>query len=102
MISLNEGLGCAKRLRGKFSAGTVVSTPGALEKVPADDIVVALGRHLSGDWGNLDKEDRISNNEALKSGGRLLSSYTAENGVKFWIITEADRQVTTILLPDEY
>lgn len=61
-----------------------------------------MRRHAKGDWGDLDVEDLQANDAALKSGGRLVSSYRTESGTKFWIITEADRSATTVLLPEEY
>jgi len=61
-----------------------------------------LARHLSGDWGDLCDEDRNLNDAALKSGDRLLSSYQVAPDLKLWIITEWDRSVTTLLLPEEY
>ncbi len=82
--------------------GQLVATPGALEKVPPDEMLVALGRHARGDWGDLCGEDRRLNDAALKNGERLLSSYRTRAGTKFWIITEWDRSVTTVLLPEEY
>ncbi|WP_404851334.1 plasmid related protein [Cupriavidus sp. D384] len=57
---------------------------------------------MRGDWGELDDEDRAQNETSLITGKRLLSSYTLDTGTKVWVITEADRSVTTILLPDEY
>jgi hypothetical protein len=62
----------------------------------------ALIRHIQGDWGNICKDDWKSNDRAVNDGTRLLSSYTTLQGVRFWIITEADRSVTTVLLPEEY
>jgi len=62
----------------------------------------ALQRHVRGDWGNLDDEDKQANEDALHRGSRLLSSYQTSQNVKFWIITEADRSVTTVLLPEDY
>ena len=62
----------------------------------------ALRRHARGDWGDLDDEDRKANDRALQEGSRLFSAYKTKAGVKFWIITEADRSATTVLLPDEY
>lgn len=85
----------------KFPMGQIVSTPGALESIAPDDMLVCLGRHARGDWGDCDPEDKKTNNEALKYGSRLFSVYKSK-GVKFWIITEADRSVTTVLLPSEY
>jgi hypothetical protein len=86
----------------KFSLGQMVATPNALAHVPNDEILLALSRHVRGDWGTLDSEDWQANEQALKHGGRLLSSYHTSGKVKFWIITEADRSVTTVLLPEDY
>jgi hypothetical protein len=61
-----------------------------------------LQRHQAGDWGDVDEHDRQENELSLKNGFRLLSVYHAANGVKFWIITEADRSATTVLLPEDY
>lgn len=78
-------------------------TPGAQEQVPPSEMLRALRRHARGDWGDeLDREDMAANDLALKDGGRLVSAYRIEAGVKFWIITEADRSATTVLLPEEY
>jgi hypothetical protein len=65
-------------------------------------VLYALARHAAGDWGELDEEDRRTNDEALEHEFRLVSSYTTSSKIKFWIITEYDRSATTILLPDEY
>lgn len=86
----------------KFKPGQTVITTGAEESLEPGDILVALDRYLNGDWGDLEDEDKEANEEALKNGYRLLAAYTSENGTKFWIITEWDRSVTTILLPSEY
>lgn len=86
----------------KFDLGQVVITPNAMNTIPNTDVLVALGRHVAGDWGNLDEHDRAANERALQEGSRLFSAYHASNGVKFWIITEWDRSVTTILLPEDY
>ena len=85
-----------------FELGQMLMTPGVQEQVPPSERLRAVRRHARGDWGELDAEDRSANDAALKHGGRLLSSYRTEAGVKFWIITEADRSATTVLLPDEY
>lgn len=82
--------------------GQLVATPNALANVSADEIQRALQRHVTGDWGELDEEDKTANDEALKTGERLLSAYKSATGTKFWIITERDRSVTTILLPEDY
>ena len=82
--------------------GSLVATPGVQERVPNGELVAALARHVAGDWGDLCDEDREANEEALKHGTRLMSVYTSRDGDGFWIITEADRSVTTVLLPEEY
>ena len=86
----------------KFSLGQTVATPNALASIPDDEILLALSRHVQGDWGKLDKEDLDENERALKNGGRLLSRYITNTKIVFWIITEHDRSVTTILLPEDY
>jgi hypothetical protein len=88
----------------KFSPGNVVATPGALEafRASGDDPLAYVIRHLAGDWGELSEGDRRENELSLTHGFRLLSAYMLGDGTKIWIITEADRSATTILLPDEY
>jgi hypothetical protein len=82
--------------------GQIVATPAALAVLTQPDIVAALRRHASGDWGNVDAEDRAANDDALRDGTRVLSVYQSASGTTFWVITEADRSVTTVLLPDDY
>jgi hypothetical protein len=89
-------------LTPKFSLGQLVATPNALSSVPNDEVLRALSRHSQGDWGDVDKEDWASNDHALAQEGRLLSAYNSSQGVRFWIITEHDRSVTTVLLPEDY
>jgi hypothetical protein len=79
-----------------------VATPNALGAIPNHEIMNALSRHLRGDWGTLDKEDWDANEQALKHGGRLFSTYRSSTQIKFYIITEADRSATTVLLPEDY
>lgn len=86
----------------KFSYGRRLITRGARQKLSAFDQERALRRHLTCDWGEVCESDKALNDLALKSGERLISAYRSEQGVKFWIITEADRSCTTILLPSEY
>lgn len=86
----------------KFPLGQTVSTPGALEALHPEDMLTCLRRHAAGDWGDCGDEDRQENELSLQEGFRLFSVYHDRNGTKFWIITEADRSVTTILLPDDY
>lgn len=87
-----------------FSSGRIVATPGALallekaQKSPTE----FLSRHLRGDWGDLCQDDKAENELSLKHGFRLLSSYPITDRDNLWIITEADRSVTTLLLPAEY
>jgi hypothetical protein len=87
-----------------FQLGRIVATPGALAALERANQSAALflARHASGDWGELDREDVAENGYSLAHGFRLLSSYTTAAGEKLWIITEADRSSTTLLLPDEY
>jgi hypothetical protein len=88
----------------RFELGQIVATPGALAalKESGEEPAAFLSRHVSGDWGNLSDEDRRENEFSLEHGFRLLSAYRLRNGTKMWIITEADRSSTTLLLPDEY
>jgi hypothetical protein len=85
--------------------GEVVATPGALEALEKVGVLPLrlLGRHQSGDWGDISEDDKRENELSLKEGFRLLSAYKLPNdGGKVWIITEADRSVTTVLLPEAY
>jgi hypothetical protein len=82
--------------------GRTVITPGALESLDQESIPAALRRHACGDWGEVDSADSAANDRSLQSGERLLSAYRDVHGTRFWIITEADRSATTILLPEEY
>lgn len=88
----------------KFSLGQIVATPGALRALEesGEGVFDLLYRHASGDWGELGVEDRQENELSLREGFRLLSAYRLKSGDKLWIITEADRSVTTLLLPEEY
>ena len=88
----------------KFFPGVLVVTPGAIEAFnrTGDGIEPFLTRHLRGDWGDLDTHDWKENEYSLQQGFRLVSAYSLQDQTRFWIITEADRSATTILLPDEY
>lgn len=86
----------------KFPLGQVVATPNALASVPRGEIYSALSRHVRGDWGIMPEEDKRANERALRAGERLFSAYRSSGNVKFWIITEWDRSVTTVLLPEDY
>ncbi len=85
-----------------FSLGQVVSTPNALKQLTHDDILTGLKRHATGDWGDVDQHDRQANEQALQDGDRLFSVYHAADSTKFWVITEADRSSTCVLLPEDY
>lgn len=86
----------------KFALGRTLITPQARDTLDPADILSAIGRHASGDWGDLCDEDRQENEFSLPRYLRLLSAYHDRNGTKFWIITEADRSATTVLLPEDY
>ena len=95
----------------RFSLGDVYNTPGAQEIMQRYQInpLQLIGRHVTGDWGDLCTEDAQANEDALQFGSRILSSYvlTPATGehlppARIWLITEADRSVTTLLLPEEY
>ncbi len=86
----------------KFSLGQTVITANALATLPKDEVHAALRRHRAGDWGDVDKDDWKANETSLAEGLRLLSVYHTRSGIMFWIITEWDRSVTTVLLPEDY
>ena len=88
----------------RFSLGQVVATPGALEVLQhaERDPVEFLARHIVGNWGDLDDEDKQANDQAVQEGSRILSAYRTNKNIKIWLITEWDRSVTTLLLPSEY
>jgi len=87
-----------------FGVGRIVATPGALAALEktGETAVEFVARHVTGDWGELPVEDRTENYLSIQQGFRLLSSYRTLNGDRIWIITEADRSLTTVLLPEEY
>jgi hypothetical protein len=87
-----------------FSLGQIVATPGALEALASSGQSPAdfLKRHVGGDWGDVCSEDAKLNDDAVNIGERLLSSFCTKQGVKLWVITEADRSSTCLLLPEEY
>lgn len=86
----------------KFPLGQLVATPAAMESLTHADISTALRRHVAGDWGEVCPEDAAENELSLTQGFRLFSVYRGANGTRFYIITEADRSVTTVLLPSDY
>lgn len=94
-------------MNGNFKLGQLVWTRGVNDKIADDEqfaefVITSLKRHAHGDWGDIDKKDWEGNEISLVEGYRVLSSYEKEDLPKIWIITEADRAVTTILFPEEY
>ncbi len=91
-------------MKPRFPLGQLVATPGALRALEeaGQSPSFFLDKHVAGDWGEVDDEDKRLNDEALVNGDRLLSAYRTLRGVKIWIITEADRSSTCCLLPQEY
>jgi hypothetical protein len=87
-----------------FNLGRILATPVALSTIQhaGENAHDYLNRHARGDWGEVCVDDKAINDQALIDGDRLVSAYTLKSGEKIWIITEADRAATTILLPDEY
>lgn len=92
------------RLLARFPLGRVVATPGALRVLEEanQNAFEFLAKHQAGDWGELCEEDIRENEFSVLNGFRILSAYRTRNNVKIWVITEADRSATTLLLPDEY
>lgn len=88
--------------RVRFLLGETLLTQGALAILAPDEANFALSRHQRGDWGDIPKVDREENELSVREGFRILSVYRSCSGVRFWVITEADRSSTTILLPEEY
>lgn len=86
----------------RFRLGHIVSTPNALSQLTHEDILMGIRRHQAGDWGDLDTEDKAANDRALVERTRIFSVYRSALGVKFWLITEADRSATTVLMPEDY
>lgn len=92
-------------MRPRFALGELYATPGVIQALKEAMLSagIYLGRHLCGDWGDVDREDWDANNQALEEGGRVLSAYTLPHtGATIWIITEHDRSRTTMMLPEEY
>jgi hypothetical protein len=85
-----------------FQLGQTVITRTAQSQLHPEDVLASLRRHAARDWGDLCPADKAENELSLRSGFRVLSAYKDRNGTKFWIITEADRSHTTVLLPEDY
>ena len=88
--------------KARFRCGQLCATPAALDKVGRAGLIRLLERYLSGDWGDTCESDARTNEEALRSGNRIISWYQVSKELRIMIITEADRSATTILLPEEY
>ena len=86
------------RRRPKFELGRMCITAAASQAVPPEEVAKALARHVVGDWGDLDAHDWAANERALRDGGRLLSVYQTAAGCRFYVITEASREVTNVEL----
>jgi hypothetical protein len=88
----------------RFALGHLVATPGAVGAFTqaGEQPAAFIRRHAAGDWGDLDREDREENERSIKEGLRILSSYRLSDGTKIYVITEADRSSTCVLLPEEY
>ena len=91
-----------KKMQPKFPLGRTVSTCNALNTLNPEDVLTTMKRHHSGDWGGLCEQDIAENERALELGGRLFSAYRDREGTKFYITTEHDHSVTTVLLPEDY
>lgn len=91
-----------ERSTRRFSLGQIVITRNAYDTLSRRDTLSALARHASADWGDVCEEDWGFNNASLEDDSRVLSAYSTPDGIRFWIITEWDRSVTTILLPEDY
>jgi hypothetical protein len=90
--------------QAKYPLGKIVATPNALREFAraSEDPLPYLTRHVGGDWGDLSEADKIENDFSVANGFRILSAYTLSTGTKIWIITEADRSSTCVLLPEDY
>ena len=88
----------------RFPLGRVVATPGALRALEKSEQLPAefLDRHVNGDWGDVPDEDKQENEVSVEQGFRILSAYTTSAGDRIWVLTEADRSATIILVPEEY
>ncbi len=101
MVAVNDG---KNTMAQRFSLGRLLSTPGALAALEGagQNPLEFVHRHVSGDWGSVCPEDAAENELSVAQGYRILSVYVLTTGTKIWVLTEADRSATTILLPDEY
>ena len=91
-----------REVKAIFQLGKIRITATAASTVNPEDVDRALARHAQGDWGECCRADREENDLSLREGFRLMSVYRDRDKTTFWIITEADRSGTTVLLPDDY
>lgn len=91
-------------MTARFQLGRMYLTPGAIEALTNSGQMASefLHRHQSGDWGDLSEGDRQENEFSIDKCLRIFSAYHTAKGEKLWVITEADRSATTVLLPSEY
>lgn len=105
-MSKNQDTASIRAIRAHFHLGGVVMTQGVGHLIREEglDPLDFISRHVVCDWGDIPDDDKESNNEALPNGGRLFSAYNLQgySASRIWVITEADRSVTTLLLPTEY
>lgn len=86
----------------RFPTGRLMAGRDAMHRLGMDEMLAALYRHAQGDWGEVSQAEQRNNDHAVQHGLRIISAYHSKQGQKFWIITEADRSATTVLLPEEY
>jgi hypothetical protein len=93
----------ALKCEPKFEIKKIVATPACMREVDPDYAITCLANHMCGDWGMVEGEDKVLNDRAVERGQRILSVWPLPGAAgEFWILTEADRSVTTFLLPKEY
>ena len=100
-----DATGFLPRNNRLFPLGRIYMTRGAVEAFRRRDVPSIenlITRHATGDWGDMDEQDKAMNDAAVKSGGRIFSAYRLTDNLRVWIITEWDRSATTVLLPNEY
>src|SRR5688500_15045922 len=102
MAITNQERSEGKARSRKFPLGSLVATPGAMAALTDVEAADAVLRHVRGDWGDVDAVDWRENDLAVKQELRIFSVYHTKDGTKFWVITEADRSVTTVMLPEDY
>ena len=97
-----DGLRQTQETSARFDLGELVITKTAASALRPKEVLIALLRHRTGDWGDVCDEDRQANDKALEDGTRLFSVYTGGDDTRFYVITEWNREATTVLLPEDY